>query len=80
MFSPDYIPAGCTFNQVLDVLIVCPGLHSKEISNYLESDEANTTLNIKLDAYDMEDPTTGTMEVLSKVASRCQVSRTYRVI
>jgi hypothetical protein len=56
-----------------DVMVVSPTLHRKALSDFLSSDEANVSLNVSLEAYDADDESTGTMQVLSKIAPKINV-------
>jgi hypothetical protein len=60
---------------VSEALVVCPNIHKKPLVQYLNSEDFNFTLSVKLETYETDDPTSGTMEALSKLAStgQCKV-------
>lgn len=69
----------CTSIPYTDVMLACPASHSRALTNYLDSDESSNGLNISLEPFDTEDPTTGSMEVLAKVIPKCQVRPLYEI-
>jgi hypothetical protein len=69
-------------SSLSDVLLVCPSAHKEALGQYFNSEDYSYTLNVKIEVYETDDPTSGTMEALSKIASKCQVctSRCQRSI